>query len=233
MLRIFIDPKRSKITHERSIFIKLQSLPCTKNMEANPTLLCIPDISGFTRFMGEIDFELSAKVIPSLLNNIVYSNEIDLKISEIEGDAVLFFRVGRLPTLRALVDQCKHFYTEFYKQMDILRKKNNGHEAARKIPEMLGLKIILHFGAEIGLVPIGKNIKLMGEDVIVAHRLMKNEIPIDEYILITEDLLANFHDVEKTDLLEWADMNSGAINVDHLGKVNFRYIDLRPLQPKM
>lgn len=69
-------------------------------MKALPTLLCIPDISGFTQFMSKTDFELSSKVIPSLLNKIVYSNEIGLKISEIEGDAVLFYRTGELPSFQ-------------------------------------------------------------------------------------------------------------------------------------
>jgi len=93
----------------------------TKEKEQNrkrdilPTLLCIPDISGFTKFMGNTDFELSSKVIPSLLNKIIYSNEIELKISEIEGDAVLFYRTSDLPSFEKLMAQCHFFYSEFYK----------------------------------------------------------------------------------------------------------------------
>jgi len=200
-------------------------------MEAKPTLLCIPDISGFTRFMGEIDFELSSKVVPSLLNKIIYSNEIGLKISEIEGDAVLFYKSGKLPTLKILIDQCKNFYTEFYHQMDVLRKKDDGHQGAKKIPQMLGLKIVLHFGNEIGVVPIGKNFKLIGQAIIVVHRLLKNSIPIDEYILISQDLLSRFSESDQEGLVDWSELKSGAIDVDHLGKVNFKYVDLRPLQP--
>lgn len=201
-------------------------------MEAKPTLLCIPDISGFTKFMGEIDFELSSKVIPSLLNKIIYSNEIGLKISEIEGDAVLFYRLGQLPPINILIDQCKLFYTEFYQQMEVLRKKNNGHPGAKKIPEMLGLKIVLHFGKEIGIVTIGKNFKLMGEDVIVAHRLLKNNIPIDEYILISETLLASYGDKDREYLTQQATFKSGFVEVDHLGQIGFKYMDLRPMQPE-
>lgn len=200
-------------------------------MEAKPTLLCIPDISGFTEFMSEIDFDLSSKVVPSLLNKIIYSNEIGLKISEIEGDAVLFYRSGKLPTLRALIDQCKHFYKEFYDQMNLLRKNNNGHPGAIRIPEILGLKIILHFGNEIGLVPIGKNIKLMGEDVIVAHRLLKNKIEIDEYLLISNELLSRLSDKDQKALFDWSELRSGSEDVNHLGNINYKYVDLRPLQP--
>ena len=80
-------------------------------MKASPTLICIPDISGFTEFMSDTDFELASKVIPSLLNNIIYSNEIGLKVSEIEGDAVLFYKTGEMPSLTKLYDQCVDFYT--------------------------------------------------------------------------------------------------------------------------
>lgn len=201
-------------------------------MDTGPTLICIPDISGFTRFMGEIDFELSTKIIPSLLNKIIYSNEIGLKISEIEGDAVLFYRSGELPTLKDLIDQCIYFYTEFYNQMDVLRSKNNGHQGADKIPELLGLKIILHFGEEVGLVPIGKNIKLMGEDIIVAHRLLKNTISVDEYILFSNEILSNFSEEERKELQESTDLIAGGINVDHLGRIDYKYIDLLPFRPE-
>lgn len=188
-------------------------------------MICIPDISGFTQFMGSTDFELGSKVIPSLLNKIVYSNELNLKISEIEGDAVLFFRNGNLPSFDELMKQCHFFYTEFYDQMNVLRKEYAGRDG-EKIPEILGLKIILHYGMEIGAVPVGNHIKLMGQDVIVAHRLLKNDIPSNEYILITRTLLDRYDKAEITRSFDWGDMKEGHIDVEHLGKVHFGYIDL-------
>lgn len=198
-------------------------------MKALPTLLCIPDISGFTKFMSDTDFELSSRVIPSLLNNIIYSNRIGLKISEIEGDAVLFYRSGELPPFAELIKQCKLFYTEFYKQLDILREKHSHKDDAVKIPEILGLKIVLHFGKEIGVVPVGKMIKLMGEDVIIAHRLLKNDIPMSEYILISDALISMYKANAKDNQFEWGDLKKGHIEVDHVGTINFHYIDLLPL----
>lgn len=198
-------------------------------MKALPTLLCIPDISGFTQFMSDTDFELSSKVIPSLLNNIIYSNEIGLKISEIEGDAVLFYRSGELPPFDELISQCKLFYTQFYKQLETLRKKYSSKKDAVKIPDILGLKIVLHFGKEIGVVPVGKMIKLMGEDVIIAHRLLKNDIPIKEYILISDELISNYKKTAKDGQFEWAELKKSHIEVDHVGTINFHYIDLAPL----
>lgn len=192
-----------------------------------PTLLCIPDISGFTKFMGNTDFELSSKVIPSLLNNIVYSNEIYLKISEIEGDAVFFYRTGDLPPFEKLIGQCRFFYTEFYKQLNELRRKYADNGDAKKIPRILGLKIILHHGMEVASVPVGNHVKLMGEDVIVAHRLLKNNISSDEYILISKSLMELYGEENIVREFEWGKLKNDHILVEHLGRVHFGYFDLK------
>ncbi|RXG29199.1 Protein of unknown function [Leeuwenhoekiella marinoflava DSM 3653] len=199
-------------------------------MKATPTLICIPDISGFTQFMREANFELTSQVIPALLNEIIYANTLDLKVSEIEGDAVLFFRKGELPDLASLIKQCKTFYTDFYKRILKLHKKHKSEEDAIAIPEILGLKIILHYGEEIAMVPIGNRIKLMGEDVITAHRLLKNNIEIDEYILISEQLYKHFSPEEFKKYCDWAPLEKQAIDFEHLGTINYHYINLEPLR---
>lgn len=197
--------------------------------EAERVLICIPDISGFTRFMSETEFELSSKVIPSLLNKIVYANEIGLKISEIEGDAVLFYRNMPLPSLEDLVMQCFRFHSEFYRQLHKLRARYSDNEDAERIPEVLGLKIILHLGDEVGQVPVGKLIKLIGEDVIIAHRLLKNDIPLKEYILISDTVLdsyqASIEDLSREGKPLQAER--GYIYEEHLGKLGYYYINLR------
>ena len=199
------------------------------SIDAQPTLICIPDISGFTEFMSAADFELSSKVIPSLLNNIIYSNEIGLEVSEIEGDAVLFFKHGKLPPLKTLIDQCTYFYTEFYNQLDTLKQNHPDAEQAKLIPDILGLKIILHYGQEVAPVKVGVRIKLLGEDLIVAHRLLKNKIPIDEYLLLSDKLLQEYSD-EKIDIhLNSVDLEQQKTDYAHVGVVKYHYIPLSTL----
>lgn len=198
-------------------------------MNASPALICIPDISGFTEFMRAVDIEVSSLVIPALLNEIIYSNEINLKVSEIEGDAVLFFRKGELPPFKDLVDQCKLFYTQFYERMGVLLKKFKEQHKEVDFPEILGLKIIIHYGDEIGMVQIGNHIKLMGEDVITAHRLLKNDVPVDEYLLISDALLARYKEKKIQENFDWAHLKSGELEVEHLGTMKYHYIDLTPL----
>lgn len=129
-------------------------------MKAQPTLICIPDISGFSEFMSDADVELSAEVIPALLNNIIYSNEIGLKVSEIEGDAVLFFKQGHLPSLEQLVAQCKLFYAAFYRQLQELKESYKNPQRVNSLSGVLGLKIILHYGHAIAPVKVGSRINI-------------------------------------------------------------------------
>ncbi|WP_299226273.1 DUF2652 domain-containing protein [uncultured Psychroserpens sp.] len=198
-------------------------------MEQEPILICIPDISGFTRFMSETDAEFSSKIIPSLLNKIIYSNEIGLRVSEIEGDAVLFYRKGPLPSLKRLIDQCTRFYKDFYKQLDLLYKANEHDKDGKKIPQTLGLKIILHFGLNVDAVQIGKHIKLMGEDIVIAHKLLKNDIPHEEYILLSNDLISKYDFEEIETKTYWASLKKGGNFYEHLGEIGYAYINLSPL----
>ncbi len=198
-------------------------------MKASPTLICIPDISGFSEFMSETDFELSSKVIPTLLNNIIYSNEIGLKVSEIEGDAVLFYKSGEMPSLKNLIEQSAYFYTEFYKQLDVLREKHKEDKEAMAIPEILGLKIILHYGEEVALTKVGTRIKLFGEDLIVAHRLLKNDIEINEYLLLSKGLADYYRNENLEENFEWGTLKESSTAYNHLGEIGYNYIDLRPL----
>lgn len=196
-----------------------------------PTLICIPDISGFTKFMSDTDIEMSSKVIPSLLNKVIYANDIGLKVSEIEGDAILFYRSGELPSLEKIVHQCKKFYNEFYSQLNALQEKYKNDDLSINIPNTLGLKIIMHYGDQVSAVPIGKNIKLMGEDVIIAHRLLKNKVPYEEYILISDDLLQMYSQNEISDYFDWENLHENDAQYKHIGDVKYSYIDLKPLNP--
>ena len=192
-------------------------------------LICIPDISGFTKFMSETESEVSSKVIPSLLNKIIYSNEIGLQVSEIEGDAVLFFKTGDLPPLKDLINQCIHFFRQFYKELGFLKGRYNIDVDELEIPKVLGLKIILHYGTEVESVQIGKHIKLMGEDVIIAHKLLKNEVPKKEYLLLSENLLDQYNMDELKQEAYWCNLEEGGNIYEHIGNINYTYIDMQPL----
>ncbi len=198
----------------------------TSEIKVQNALICLPDISGFTEFMSQTDIGLSHKVIPSLLNEIIYANTIGLKVSEIEGDAVLFYTLDTLPELKELIIQCQNFYHQFYQRLAKLMKKYRNEDDSFNIVSMLGLKIVMHYG-EVGVNRIGKRIKLIGEDVIVAHRLLKNSIETDEYVLLSKPLLEYYHQRDKDQLnkvVQDSDLKDGSDRYEHIGKLEYKYL---------
>ena len=71
----------------------------------NQGLLFIPDISGFTRFVNETEIDHSRLIIQELLEILINANRLGLEISEIEGDAILFYKFGSPPELKDLYEQ--------------------------------------------------------------------------------------------------------------------------------
>ena len=69
----------------------------------NRGLLFIPDISGFSRFVNAVELEHSRFIIQQLLEVLLRANDSGLQISEIEGDAILFYQFGEPVALECFV----------------------------------------------------------------------------------------------------------------------------------
>ena len=197
-------------------------------MEVQSATIVIPDITGFTRFMSDIDLKISKRVIPALLNKIIYTNQIGLKVSEIEGDAVLFYKTGPPVDPQQMAKQCQRFYLDFYQQLKSLKYELRNKPESNKIPRILGLKIIVHYG-EVGMSRIDKRIKLIGEDVIIAHRLLKNDVTYDDYVLLTSHYVDKVGEKPTLKALFWDKARKDHSNYEHIGKIPYHYVNLEPL----
>ncbi|HZZ76358.1 MAG TPA: DUF2652 domain-containing protein, partial [Puia sp.] len=145
-------------------------------------LLFIPDISGFTELVQSTDVLTGRYITSELLTAVVNQNELSLKIAEVEGDAILFYRHGNAPSLRELMQQ----YEMMIKAFENRRKEL---EETLSLTLDISLKIISHYGS-MAEYKIGHFNKLYGEVVIEAHRLLKNSIGHNSYLLMTDALLA-------------------------------------------
>ena len=89
--------------------------------QTQPALLFMPDISGFTQFVSETEILHSQHIIQELLEIIIDSNHLNLQISEIEGDAIFFYRPGDKPDLKSLLQQVEKMFTRFHGHSEIVR----------------------------------------------------------------------------------------------------------------
>src|SRR5690606_40854914 len=83
----------------------------------NKGLLFIPDISGFTSFVTRTEIEHSRLIVQELLECLINANRLELEISEIEGDAILFFRFGSPPPLEEVYRQVEAMFCAFHKNL--------------------------------------------------------------------------------------------------------------------
>lgn len=151
-------------------------------------LLVIADISGFTQFMKSHANagDHAMLVVVELLRAVISAAAPPLKLAEVEGDAAFFYALcpengDSKAELAAVKKQVKGFFRSFYQTLHRLCAL---YPCARNARD-LRLKVVIHAG-EVALEHIHGFDKLFGMDVILAHRLLKNSVPAQEYVLMTE-----------------------------------------------
>jgi hypothetical protein len=191
----------------------------------NKGLIFIPDISGFTRFVNETEIGHSRQVIQELLELLINANQLGLEISEIEGDAILFYKYGEAPDLKQLYGQVEKMFCAFHRYLASYEQRRICQCQACKAAANLTLKVITHYGEFTGYNVKNFN-KLIGKDVIVAHQLLKNDIDHHEYWLLTEGITPG-NPIDQ--LPEWINWNNSSKQTES-GEIAFQYTYLGALK---
>ena len=189
---------------------------------AEQAIILIPDISGFTGFTSATEIDHAAHIITELLELIVASNETDFTLAEIEGDAVLFYRKGEPLRREQLVNQCLRMFSSFHRQLMVIERDTVCQCGACQTASNLTLKFIAHFGY-IKEIKVAQFVKATGIDMIVAHRLLKNDVGSDEYILMTEPCCGAVGHENAGPALQWAKSSQA---YDSIGNVAYEFATL-------
>ncbi|NML56251.1 DUF2652 domain-containing protein [Chryseobacterium cheonjiense] len=154
-----------------------------KNIRVEKGLIIIPDISGYTEFVNGICIEAGRYITRELLSTILQADTIGMSVSEIEGDAILFYKFGKKPPVHKILKM----YETMLNAFNIKRKEI---ESVVGYTLNLSLKLVAHYGS-FSEYTIGPFKKLYGEPVVKAHSLLKNNIESKTYILLTSALVGN------------------------------------------
>ena len=151
------------------------------------SLLFLPDISGYTKFIQTTEVEHSQHVISELLEILIAANTENLHLAEIEGDALFFYKDGEIPSQERLLAQIETMFTAFHSHLKLLEEHRICPCNACATAPNLELKIIAHAG-ELQHIEVQGNRKPFGQQVIEAHRLLKNSVDSSNYVLISSAL---------------------------------------------
>jgi hypothetical protein len=159
-------------------------------MASERVLLLIADIGGYTTYLRTHRMSLAhAEVNLTRLLEAIIDAAGDFDLVEIEGDAAFLSRrvdgdgaATAAMAARAVAAMHLAFHHERrYVAANLC--PCNGCEQA----ENLKLKFVAHVG-DVATQTIRDRRKLVGIDVILVHRLLKNSVDAPEYVLLSEEL---------------------------------------------
>jgi hypothetical protein len=186
-------------------------------------LLLISDIGGYTRFMRLHRLSLAhAQENTARLLEATIDAAPRLQLAGIEGDAAFLYvpEPEDEEVASSIVAIASAMHRAFHaEQQRIGSLTLCPCEACDQIGS-LTLKAVAHLG-EVAEQTIRGRTTLAGTDVILVHRMLKNSVPIDEYVLMTEPVLHRCgHDVR-----------AAAVAIDEelegLGRERLHYLDVR------
>ncbi len=193
-------------------------------MTESATIL-IPDISGFTTFVARTELEHSAHIVTELLDVLAAANTTGLTLSEVEGDALLLYRKAPAPSVDEVVDQCIEMFVRFHECLAAIERDSVCPCGACQTASGLGVKFVVHFG-EIQEISVAGFSKAAGLDIIIAHKLLKTNVPQREHILITEAGAEGLGDPTGSERLSWEMENT---RYHGIGEVRYQVASLESL----
>ncbi|MDX1409489.1 MAG: DUF2652 domain-containing protein, partial [Saprospiraceae bacterium] len=153
-------------------------------------------------------------------------NESDCTLSEVEGDALLFYRKGEAIPRETMIRQCLDMFHAFHTRLKLIERDSICQCGACQTATNLTLKFIVHYGP-IKEIRVSRFVKASGLDMIIAHRLLKNGIPSDEYILTTQRYLDVLSNRNADGDLEWL---SSSETYPAIGQLEYQYALLQNIK---
>lgn len=154
-------------------------------MAIRRAVLVIADIGGYTAYMNWNRGHLlcAQTAVTTLLESVIDAAK-GMKLAKLEGDAAFFWAPDG--DARTLVgERLARMHRAF---LDRQARLDNGRECTCESCEQLmnlSMKFVAHQG-EVAQHKVKRRTELAGVDVILVHRMLKNQVPVPEYVLMTD-----------------------------------------------
>jgi len=193
--------------------------------------IILVDISGYTNFIRLHKMSLlhAEKLIGELMECMLDEVESPVVAHEILGDAISLYAIdnGSADLADSIYLQVERYF-EAFRAREAYLLRECGYcicDACNKVNE-LKLKAIIHSG-KAAFTKVHDILKISGEDVITVHRLLKNSIPSDEYIIVTDSFVNRCQSFDKTDFEKHVEHYDDLAPVNGLVK-NFESVEAVP-----
>ena len=195
---------------------------------ANKGFFIITDISGYTEYLTESELDHAHEILQSLFDAQLKYIKFPLKISGFRGDAIFMYT----PELcfvnpQTFLETLENLYIVFLETVRQMQFNTTCPCRACRNINKLDLKMCVHYGEYI-IQKLGDREELLGADVIVPHRMLKNHVieqtGVKAYALFSE---------AAADALRLSELSQPLIphteSYEHLGDVKMQVFDLAPV----
>jgi hypothetical protein len=140
-----------------------------------PTCFLIADISGYTGYLADVELEHAQDILADLIGAVVAALRPNFRLAKLEGDAAFMTANTERIDGSMLLDTIERCYFGFRRRRrDVRQATSCDCHACVRIPD-LDLKFVVHHGVAIQQKVAGRQ-EYLGSDVVVAHRLLKNDV---------------------------------------------------------
>src|ERR1700741_3173096 len=140
---------------------------------AERSCLLIADISGYTSYLAGVELDHAQDILADLIGTVVNTLRPTFRLAKLEGDAAFMVAPEDEMDGSLLLDTIERCYFGFRRRRRDVRQATTCEcDACMRIPD-LNLKFVAHVGPVVRQQMAGLD-ELIGRDVIVVHRLLKN-----------------------------------------------------------
>jgi len=193
---------------------------------ANKGYLILTDISGYTEFLTKSELDHANDALQNLFDAQLAQIKHPFKISGYRGDAIFMYVPGTdFCEPQTFIEALERLYFVFVDtRRQMIYNTTCTCRACQNISK-LDLKMVIHYG-EYAIQKLGDREELVGADVIVPHRMLKNHVieqtGVESYALFSEAAAgASLLSSLAYPLITHSE------TYEHIGEVKMQVLDLR------
>ncbi len=143
--------------------------------KAESACFAIADISGYTRFVAGVELDHAQDIIADIMDTLVRALRPPFRLAKFEGDAAFVYALADKIDGALIQDSIEQAYFAFRKRLRSIKQATSCECQACSRMQSLDVKFVVHCGEFIRQKMAGRE-ELAGRDVILVHRLLKNEV---------------------------------------------------------
>jgi len=188
--------------------------------ETTRACLIIADVSGYTEYLAGVELEHAHDILADLMTTVVKALRPRYKLSKLEGDAAFVYASTEQMDGSILMDTIEGCYFAFRRRLTSIEQSSTCECNACALIPALNLKLVAHHGSVV-IHRVAGSTELVGTDVIVVHRLLKNTIKEPAYAFIS-DACMDLTELDPPAL----GMHRHSETYEHIGEVGGWVLDL-------